>query len=183
MWQVAQGDNSSRARYLSAVSPLLTWLWERPEMATASFSRRVSSCLLSCVCWLASVKRENICRHSGVRFSRSSGREDENRKLLRVDLTLWRFLSFPKHVTFGPRRYKPFWTGRNVTIRLGLKHVFLFPSLIFHWSRKREAGRPFGLRPTLNTRNCSPNWETRNQKPYWSQKLVDCEDFVCTKVE
>ena len=39
--------------------------------------------------------------------------------------------------------------ARNVTIRLGLKHVFLFPSQICHLSRKREAGRPFGLRPTL----------------------------------
>jgi len=29
-----------------------------------------------------------------------------------------------------------------VTIRLGLKHVFLFPSQICHLSRKREAGRP-----------------------------------------
>jgi len=36
-----------------------------------------------------------------------------------------------------------------VTIRLGLKHVFLLPSQICHLSRKREAGRPFRLRPTL----------------------------------
>ena len=36
----------------------------------------------------------------------------------------------------------------NASIRLGLKHVFLFPSQICHLSRKCEAGRPFGLRPT-----------------------------------
>jgi len=36
-----------------------------------------------------------------------------------------------------------------VTIQVGLKHAFLFPSQICHLSRKREAGRPFGLRPTL----------------------------------
>jgi len=41
--------------------------------------------------------------------------------------------SFPKHVTFWPRRYKTFLNGkksflrRNVTIRLGLKHVFSLP--------------------------------------------------------
>ena len=29
-----------------------------------------------------------------------------------------------------------------MTIRLGLKHVFLFPSQICHLSQKREAGRP-----------------------------------------
>ena len=37
-----------------------------------------------------------------------------------------------------------------MTIRLGLQHVFLFPSRICHLSRKHEAGRPFGLRKTLN---------------------------------
>jgi len=36
--------------------------------------------------------------------------------------------------------------GRNVTIQLGLKHSYLFPSLICHLSRKREAGRTFNLR-------------------------------------
>jgi len=36
-----------------------------------------------------------------------------------------------------------------VTIRLGLKYAFLFPSQISHISRKREVGRPFGLGPTL----------------------------------
>jgi len=57
-----------------------------------------------------------------------------------VFFNLWRFLSHPSRKTshFG-----------NVTIRLGLKHVFLFPSQICHLSRKREAGRPFGLRPTF----------------------------------
>ena len=66
-------------------------------------------------------------------------------------LNLWRFLSRPswKMSHFGPASTNLFWTGRNVTIRLGLKRVFLFPSQICHLSRKREAGRPFGLRPTL----------------------------------
>ena len=36
-----------------------------------------------------------------------------------------------------------------MTIRLGLKHIFLFLSQICHLSRKPEAGRPFGLRQTL----------------------------------
>jgi len=31
--------------------------------------------------------------------------------------------SFPKNGTFWPRRYKTFWTGRNVTIRLGLRPI------------------------------------------------------------
>ena len=61
------------------------------------------------------------------------------------------FWSHPSRKTshFGPADTKLVWTGRNVTIQLGLKHVFLFPSQICHLSRKREAGRPFGLRPTL----------------------------------
>jgi len=64
---------------------------------------------------------------------------------------LWRFLSHPSRKTshFGPAGTKLFETGRNVTIRLGLKHSDVFPSQICHLSRKREAGRPFGLRPTL----------------------------------
>ena len=37
-----------------------------------------------------------------------------------------------------------------IAIRLGLKKAFLFPSQISHISRKREAGRPFGLGPTLS---------------------------------
>ena len=37
-----------------------------------------------------------------------------------------------------------------MTILLGLKNVFLFPSQICQISRKREAGRPFWLRPTLS---------------------------------
>ena len=60
-----------------------------------------------------------------------------------IFFNLWRFLSHPsrKKVTFWHRRYKTFWTGRNVTIRLGMKHVFLFPSQIFSiiseaWSGK-----------------------------------------------
>ena len=36
-----------------------------------------------------------------------------------------------------------------MTIRLGLKHDFLFPSQICQLSRKREAGRPFRLKQTL----------------------------------
>ena len=36
-----------------------------------------------------------------------------------------------------------------MTIRLGLKNAFLFSSQISHISWKREAGRPFGLGPTL----------------------------------
>jgi len=66
-------------------------------------------------------------------------------------VNLWRFLSHPSRKTshFGPAGTKLFWTGKNVTIRLGLKHIFLFPSQICHLSRKREAGRPFGLRLTL----------------------------------
>ena len=46
---------------------------------------------------------------------------------------------------FGPAGTKLFETGRNVTIRLGLfkKHSYFFH--IFHLSRKREAGRPFGI--------------------------------------
>jgi len=41
-----------------------------------------------------------------------------------------RFLSHPSRKTshFGPAGTKKNWTGRNVTIGLGLKHVFLFPS-------------------------------------------------------
>ena len=66
-------------------------------------------------------------------------------------LNLLRFVSHPSRKTshFGPTCTKLFWTGRNVTIQLGLKHIFLFPSQICHLSRKREARRPFGLRPTL----------------------------------
>ena len=66
---------------------------------------------------------------------------------------LWRFLSHPSRKTshFGTAGTKLFWSGRNVTIRLKLKNAFLFPSQISHISRKREAGRPFGLGPTLNT--------------------------------
>jgi len=62
----------------------------------------------------------------------------------------WRFLSHPSRKTshFGPAGTKLFWTGRNMMIRQGLKHVFLFPSQICHLSRKREAGRPFRLRQT-----------------------------------
>jgi len=44
---------------------------------------------------------------------------------------LWRFLSHPSRppsLFFGPAGTKLFWTGRNVTIQLGLKNVFLFPS-------------------------------------------------------
>jgi len=69
---------------------------------------------------------------------------------------LWRFLSHPSQKTshFGPAGTKNFETGRNVTIRLGLKHSYLFPSQICHLSRKREAGRPFGLRPTLSVFQC-----------------------------
>jgi len=65
---------------------------------------------------------------------------------------LWRFLSHPSRKTshFGTVGTKPFWTGRNLTIRLGLKNAFLFPSQISHISRKREAGRPFGIGPTLS---------------------------------
>jgi len=65
---------------------------------------------------------------------------------------LWRFWSHlsPKTSHFGLAGTKLLWTGRNVKIRLGLKHVSLFPSQICHSSLKREAGRPFGLRPTLN---------------------------------
>jgi len=68
-----------------------------------------------------------------------------------IFFNLWRFLSHPSRKTshFGPAGTNLFWTGRNVTIRLGWKHVFLFPSQIWYLSRKREAGRPSGLRPTL----------------------------------
>jgi len=72
---------------------------------------------------------------------------------------LWRFLSHPSRKTshFGTAGKKLFWTGRNVTIRLGLKNAFLFPSQISHISRKREAGRPFGLGPTLTvSKHVSP---------------------------
>jgi len=55
---------------------------------------------------------------------------------------------------FGPAGTKLFETGRNVTIRMGLKHSYLFPSQICHLSRKREAGRPFGLRSTLSVFQC-----------------------------
>jgi len=69
-----------------------------------------------------------------------------------IYFNLWRFLLHPSRKTshFGPAGTKLFWTGRNVMIRLGLKHVFLFPSQICHLCRKREAERPFGLRPTLS---------------------------------
>jgi len=69
-----------------------------------------------------------------------------------IIFNLWRFLSHPSRKTsnFGPAGAKLFWTGRNVTIRLGLKNVFFLPSQICHLSQKREAGRPFGLRPNLS---------------------------------
>jgi len=65
-------------------------------------------------------------------------------------------LSHPSRKTshFGPAGTKLFETGRNVTIRLGLKHSYLFPSQICHLSRKREAESPFGLRPTLSVFQC-----------------------------
>jgi len=72
--------------------------------------------------------------------------------------TLWRFLSHPSRKTshFGPTGTNKIWIGRNVTIRLEAgtetcfsSDVFLFPSPICHLSRKRKAGRPIGLRPTL----------------------------------
>jgi len=68
-----------------------------------------------------------------------------------IFLIWWRFLSHPSRKTshFGPAGTKLFWTGRNMTIRLGLKNTFLFTSQICHLTRKREAGRPFRLRPTL----------------------------------
>jgi len=67
-------------------------------------------------------------------------------------VNLWHFLSHPSRKTshFGPAGTKLFETGRNVTIWLGLKHSYLFPSQICHLSGKREAGRPFWLRPTLS---------------------------------
>ena len=45
-------------------------------------------------------------------------------------LKLWRFLAHPPRKTsqFGPAGTRINRTWRNVTIRLGLKHVFLFPS-------------------------------------------------------
>ena len=49
-----------------------------------------------------------------------------------------------------------------MTIRLGLKNAFLFPSQISHISRKREAGRPLGLGPTL-TPVSGPIFETKNR--------------------
>jgi len=69
--------------------------------------------------------------------------------------SLWRLLSHPsrKSSHFGPAGTKLFWTGRNVTIQLGMKHVFVFPSQICLLSQKRAAGRPFGLGPTLNRGN------------------------------
>jgi len=47
---------------------------------------------------------------------------------------LWRFLSHPSRKTshFGTAGTKLFWTGRNVTIRLGLKNAFVLPSQISH---------------------------------------------------
>ena len=42
----------------------------------------------------------------------------------------------PETSLFGPAGTKLFWTARNVTIRLGLKSVFLFQSQICHLSRK-----------------------------------------------
>ena len=43
-----------------------------------------------------------------------------------------------------------------MTIWQGLKDGFLFPSQVCHLSRKREAGRPFGLRPTLRQSPLKP---------------------------
>ena len=53
---------------------------------------------------------------------------------------LWLFLLHPSRKTslFGPAGTKLFETERNVTIRLGLKHSYLFPSQICHLSQKRE---------------------------------------------
>ena len=39
---------------------------------------------------------------------------------------------------FGPAGTIFFWTGTNVTIQLGLKHVFLFPSQICHFFRWQQ---------------------------------------------
>ena len=69
-----------------------------------------------------------------------------------IFFNLWHFWSHPSRKTshFCPAGTKLFWMGRNVTIRLGLQHVFLFPSQICHLSRKRKTGKPFGLRLTLS---------------------------------
>ena len=48
---------------------------------------------------------------------------------------------------FETRRWEEIRVGP--TLRPTLKHVFLFPSQICHFSRKPEAARPFRIRPTL----------------------------------
>ena len=67
-----------------------------------------------------------------------------------ISFNLWHFWSHSSRKTshFGPAGTNCFWTRRNVTIRLGLKPIFLLPSQICHLSRKREAGRLFRLRLT-----------------------------------
>ena len=62
------------------------------------------------------------------------------RSCIRIFFNLWLFLLHPSRKTslFGPAGTKLFETGRNVTIRLGLKHSYSFPSQICHLSQKRE---------------------------------------------
>jgi len=88
----------------------------------------------------------------------------------------WRFLSHPSRKTshFGPAGTKKNWTGRNVTIRLGLKHVFLFPSQMCYISRTREAGRPFGLRPTLSPTDPKPDSKSKLNRHISSRSTKFC---------
>jgi len=56
---------------------------------------------------------------------------------------LWRFCSHNsrKMSHFGPASTKLFWTGKNVTIRLGLKHAFLLPSQILSLISEAWSGK------------------------------------------
>jgi len=105
-----------------------------------------------------------------------------------IFFNLWRFWSHPSRETshFGPAGTNFFWTGRNVTIQLGLKHFFLFTSQICHLSRKREAGRQFGLRPTLR---CSQVRTTRVLSPsgfsflfFKKKQVLLCDGHVWRRI-
>ena len=59
--------------------------------------------------------------------------------------------SFPKNVTFWHRQYKTFLNGKKCDFSAWTeKCISLAVSDFSHISRKREAGRPFGLGPILN---------------------------------
>jgi len=88
------------------------------------------------------------------------------RKFL-FELVTFFVTSFPKKLTFRPRRYKKNWNGKKCDDSAGTETFFR--SQIFHLFRKCEAGRPFGLRQTLD-----PNFllasHFRDKWQFWDGK-------------